>query len=518
MARPIHTTLELHGELVAQGPLHIGGAHSGLVIDMPLVVNGQGQHYLPGTSLAGALRHWVRQHLSDIDDTELWGGHADDSAASCVIVDDAPLIDPSVSPELWHGVAIDRRSQTAMAGLKFDREVLPKGSRFVMRLAIDARHPHELENARKVLGHIAAAMQQGAIRLGAATTRGLGELVLQTPRAHETPWHSRAGVLARLRSEPQPDLLPQWLAQAPPPRRRALDITIHWKPRSPVMCKAGVDGVAVDQLPMTSATGHDRLTPVLPGSAIKGALRSHAERIMRTLLGRSASDLGEHASHMEQIDLPLVRELFGAARATSPQHPGAAVPASQGRRGALRVATCYARQSLSRAQWQALASRNDAWQGSAPPPGWQRAHHIAIERWTGSPVSGALYSAVEPRIDWEPIRLSLAPEALQEAPHATDAPLARMALLWQLLRDLAAGNIPLGFGTNRGYGDVGVERIELDGLPLPGQSHIQIAVAQDRLQVPDGPFAQWLRGPCSQAWTQQLARHANPQPQEHAHD
>jgi hypothetical protein len=43
-----------------------------------------------------------------------------------------------------------------------------------------------------------------------------------------------------------------------------------------------------------------------------------------------------------------------------------------------------------------------------------------------------------------------------------------------VLRDLAAGRIPLGFGTNRGYGAITVECIELDGLDVLGLAPAQL--------------------------------------------
>ena len=54
MAREIIKTLILEGELVAETPLHIGGADTGHTTDMALAVDGCGRYYLPGTSLAGA--------------------------------------------------------------------------------------------------------------------------------------------------------------------------------------------------------------------------------------------------------------------------------------------------------------------------------------------------------------------------------------------------------------------------------------------------------------------------------
>jgi CRISPR/Cas system CSM-associated protein Csm3 (group 7 of RAMP superfamily) len=91
-----------------------------------------------------------------------------------------------------------------------------------------------------------------------------------------------------------------------------LEIVITWKPRLPLMVKAGYDGIGVDMLPLTSGVDKDHLALCLPGSSIKGAMRSHAERIMRTVLPDCDCTKDKSNFH-EQIDsIPLIEEVFGA--------------------------------------------------------------------------------------------------------------------------------------------------------------------------------------------------------------
>ena len=65
MARPIENRLIVSGTLEALTPLHVGGYGEDVDSDLPLARDGQGRHYLPGTSLAGPIRDWFRASFRD---------------------------------------------------------------------------------------------------------------------------------------------------------------------------------------------------------------------------------------------------------------------------------------------------------------------------------------------------------------------------------------------------------------------------------------------------------------------
>src|SRR5262245_58176592 len=76
MARKIDSRLKINCTLVARTPLHVGGMGGSVDTDLALAVNGQGDFYIPGTSLAGALRGWLLTGADDmrrIDVERLWG-------------------------------------------------------------------------------------------------------------------------------------------------------------------------------------------------------------------------------------------------------------------------------------------------------------------------------------------------------------------------------------------------------------------------------------------------------------
>ncbi len=496
MARKLARRLCIEATVTAAQPLHVGGYGDTLETDMPLAENGWGEIYLPGTSLAGVLRAWMDRHIAGSSAwlKQLWGdqtGAADD-CASRLVVSDAPITrPPGLTVERWDGVGIDRQWGTAATGIKFDRVVLPRGATFTLRLGVDL--PDQAQDANRIhagLGHLLAALQSGQLHLGAATTRGLGQITLNssTLKIREQDWSSRAGVLAVLgapnRSSADKLLTIQDLNNADPACQVNpmdwLDIVIDWEPVGPLMVKSGADGMAVDMLPMVS--GKDgKLTLVLPGSGVKGALRFQAERIVRTVRGHTALAWDQPDNDSErkrlgiQLALELVEPLFGGGKRRS----GAGAQAETGH-GALTVASCYANTMFTPQQWRNIAGapaepegteadtqlyqalRAANLRGSAGNPDVQQAYHVAVDRWTGGAAESFLYSALEPLgMQWEPLHLRLDLGRLSSRYPSLAKP--AVALLLLVLRDLSARRIPLGFGGNRGYGEVKVRNIQFTG-------------------------------------------------------
>ena len=167
---------------------------------------------------------------------------------------------------------------------------------------------------------------------------------------------------------------------------------------------------------------------VLPGSSVRGALRSRASRIARTILAARRepvddwSDTGVH----DQLaaDPVLVRDLFGSTE----------------QRGALTVL-------------DTLAASNGA---SRNIP------HNAGDRWTGGVAGGALYGEEVHDAQWGDLTLELDPNSF--SPQANvDRRKAAWCLLGLVLAELAAGTLPLGSRGTRGLGQVRVTGIRIAG-------------------------------------------------------
>ncbi|NJP12384.1 MAG: hypothetical protein HC769_22435 [Cyanobacteria bacterium CRU_2_1] len=521
MARPINSRIQVCGTLVAESPLHVGGLEQSVEVDLSLAVNGQGQYYIPGTSLAGVLRAGMAA-IDGIDAgliRTLWGFQPERDSnkpvtqtghASFILIKDAVVT--GGQPERRDGVAIDRAWGATAEHMKYDRAILPKGSMIAFHLTLE-QQSQQSETSQIALAKLIQALEQGEIRLGAAKTRGLGCVKLTNVQVQKQTFADRTKMLQVLQGQWESMALP---TTEQPVLSTQLQIQIDWQPIDPVMVKAEAAGIAVDILPLVS-TVNDRLRLVLPGSSIKGALRSQAERIIRTV--RADQD-NLNQSFDQQVQLPLVTELFGrAAKKVERQangktqnsgiEPSNAAKVEPSRQiGRLFVKDCYAKNPIESQAWDQVmaATTSDDLQKALQQAGLehtQAAHHVAIDRWTGGASDGALYSVLEPmNMAWHPIQLIL---ELGQLAISLQRPLLMLLLL--LLRDLSSKRIPLGFAVNRGMGTIRVSHIKLTGSILA-----ELQIENGVIEIPDGDFSRlqgnWLTS-LNQDWQNWLNANGN---------
>jgi CRISPR/Cas system CSM-associated protein Csm3 (group 7 of RAMP superfamily) len=492
MARNLHSRWIISGTMITTSPISVGGIVSDASVDLALAIDGQGNYYVPGTSLAGALRSWISRNYdnennqaSQISDRlfgyqpakDEQGGHA-----SFVTISDISISQTNLFFEIRDGVGIDRETGTATDRFKYNRAVLPKGTNLPLEISIE--RDKELKDEdwqiyQTAIAHLLDAFKTGKIPIGAAKTRGLGRIKL-----NETDWdiqthdyQTRKGILAALGyqsngAKPEDAAQPfAYTASANSSQSTNLAVAISWHPVEPVMVKAEGEGIAVDILPLTSANGKS-VTFVLPGSSIKGSLRTQAERIVRTVLEIGIVNQSKpylKQNFPTQIDVPLIRELFGKAAKIENGD-------QQGRIGALSVIDCYANLNITPQAWANIESattepnkstdqeRKPSLRDYLDTAGLSQttqAMHVAIDRWTGGAADQMLYSTLEPiGFDWEPIVLEL------DLSSKSIPKYVAIALVLLVLRDMMLSKIPLGYATNRGMGAIAVDRIKITGNGL----------------------------------------------------
>jgi CRISPR/Cas system CSM-associated protein Csm3 (group 7 of RAMP superfamily) len=483
MSRNIWRRVTVEGRLICQTPISVGGLDSRSGSDLPLAVNGEDHFYVPGTSLAGALRAWCSEEFSPEEADALWGPRDSETGhASFVIVDDAVMKAGAGAPEVRDGVGIDRYTGSASDKAKFDREILPAGTVLPFRLVFEEMQ-RGAEGAR-ILASLLLALKEGEVSLGAARTRGLGKVKLEGLTVLERIFANRVGILEALRGGGRPQdsletLCKDWKAARR--ERPLIKIKIAWRPTGPMMVKSAVDGMVVDALPLLSRkNGVPHF--VLPGSSTKGALRSQAERIVASALDPT---LRANKKFLEQLArFPIVTHLFGApnAPAQSEDEEKDWLPG----RSPLSVEDCFSKSEISE---ETLAHMLSGGEGGRDLPQWTSAlpeyryntegapyldpsAHVAIDRWTGGASDGALFSVVEPRnFKWDALTITIDPRRLPQAwdsdgKSQTEDALAAVALLLLTLADFVKGETPLGYGANRGFGAVEVSSLSVD-IPKP---------------------------------------------------
>jgi CRISPR/Cas system CSM-associated protein Csm3 (group 7 of RAMP superfamily) len=528
MFRKIDSRLRIDCTLVAHTPVHVGGIGGSADSDLALAVNGNGDYYIPGTSIAGALRGWLAARVGETEVGQMWGfqrppagreeGPAEgralkDGHASRILIEDARVEAPGdgqvIMVEVRDGVGVDRFTGAAANQIKFDRAILPSGTQIGLEMVVELAAGEE--RTRALVYQMLRALQAGRIRLGAGKSRGLGSVKTSRISVWEQGMLRNNGLLDTLRGKGQPvDLATIHESTSVDLAHPQVMVSIAWRPCGPVMVKSGHDGVAVDMLPLVTGLD-DHLTFVLAGSSIKGALRSQAERIVRTLVGpRNIRIVSRKQDFINQIELrgarskgskadSLIGWVFGIAARPGKEDDIAADPLPG--LSALSADDCFARARFSPAAWSEVEQAEDEQDLQAKLLKADLSHlrqsfHVAIDRWLGGAADGMLYSVLEPHgVQWEPICLMLDSARLPDDKSRKRA----VMLLLLVLRDLADGRIPMGFGANRGMG-----RIEVTGLDISvegcEEGHWLSALQGQRLEGARVTVPEVLRRELNDAW------------------
>ena len=404
--------------------------------------------------------------------------------------------DPGESPlPRRHGVGIDRTTGAASDGALYEHEFLPRGTAFDIRITAEGRDgeqkndterkdnkqsdgipgPAPSDTVKKLLEFIVDVLTSGAVCLGGRTGSGQGTIQVIEPKLRRTGKTTDAGALTA-----PADVLDALIGEdeegTPIPLERGgwsleepARITIDWW--SPTGIFVAEDEKLTKQrktakedeneekgineevhevvYPLRDpSVAWDEAQLLIPGTSIRGALRSRASRIARTVLA-ARDDLKPLASHdiHEQIaaEPNLVRYMFG----------------STNYRGAVTVHDCL----------------------STDPGKCIEVTHNAIDRWTGGVIDGGLFTeAVYLGTHWEPITIDIdlrqllnnieaekGPEDREQSkPTHADYAHAAYVLLGLVLAELSAGTLPLGSRSTRGLGQVVVSSIDVRGCTREG--------------------------------------------------
>lgn len=386
----------------------------------------EGRVHLPGTSLAGALRELAReqrgvQTAADWFGPVLSGPEAEAKASRVWVLGSRRLDDAATL--LLSSTRIDRARGAAASNTLRTEEVLPAGALFEVFLRWD----DALDGEVAELGGLIASWRP---LIGRGVSRGRGRCAVDAVR------------YGTLRLSDPADLL-RWLTSAGPDLARQVAVTPAEVPdsdtddgllfRVPARI-AGPWRIGTGSKPEPGSREPLRLLragpggpPVVPGTALKGLLRSRAEFILRSVIGESAACLPGSCGECWTC------RVFGYGGGSD------ADATMVGGRAAIRFADAVV----------------------AAPIEATRAH-IAIDRFTGGALDGALYTAEAVEAGTFTIRADLLPAPAGEQLRAEMAAVLRL-----VLQDLDDGIIGMGAATARGYGSVWIAFEAADG-GLPG--------------------------------------------------
>lgn len=290
------------GDIILDAPLLIGGGEQEYSRESDediCVLKGKDGPFIPGTSLCGVLRDFMRLYsgvkTQDKDDlqedsivTMLFGDM--DNSQSMISIDDISLSDAKII--IRDGVHIDGITGVGVEGERYDYEAVERGARGKFRIAITRRKCHEADwyDIYKNLILLREKLATG-VSLGANTAKGFGKVHAENIRSAFYDYYKKEDVLTWLRHE-EPHLdeasnhmvennsisleMPQELVVEADFALRTSVIIRDYKRKKKI--DAEKNDKEYDAVSMMSGNDY-----VLPGTSLKGVLRHHVEHILRKL-------------------------------------------------------------------------------------------------------------------------------------------------------------------------------------------------------------------------------------------
>jgi CRISPR-associated RAMP protein (TIGR02581 family) len=225
-------------------------------------------------------------------------------------------------------------------------------------------------------------------------------------------------------------MLRKWLCQ--------VDVTVRLHPVDPILIKSGYATVDGPDMVPVSTLRDGKKTYFFPGSSLKGTLRSHFERIARTLREGSVCLPYYDPKKKDQLKVPVAAEQgsFGCGFRSQ----------ANGRQDTSATAyheSCAACRLFGSLRFAGRFSIGDAYPVAGHEPKHGTRNGVGIDRFTGGTVRGVLFDlvVVEGGVFEAKIRV-------------TNFELWQLAVVNFLLRDLADEMIALGSGRSRGLGRI----------------------------------------------------------------
>lgn len=414
-------------------PLHCGGGAND-VLDQPVSRDAFGYWRIPGSSLAGALRS-LGEKLDPRLCSRMFGEQdGSDSLASLVWCEDGLLLDyngktvleqllagrePEIRPGLFlrDHVRIDLETGASEQGGKFDAEIVPAGTRFLLEFRCDGWDRPLSQAETDYFDRLCSLILSGELTIGGKSGLGYGLYRVIKHECRELNLNEPAGMQAWLALPPFGLPGPQTgqkisVGAATATAGAGLDgwLELPLACAGPILIGGGnpqrPDGASSEADIVFALTPrlnyepgpHEYYEPVLPASSIRG--------VMRHAIHAIAGDLGI-AERDKVID-----RLFGFVDGEN-------------------------------AQCGKLVFTDSALTCGAKKVNYQFEQHVALDRFSASALDGALFSE-EPF--WNAgakvrIRIRACGLLAHEA-----------ALFFHAVFDLLEGAIAFGSGTRRGNG------------------------------------------------------------------
>ncbi len=490
-------------KLKARTAVHVGSGQARDYSDALIRRDSQGNPIIPGSAVAGALRALLTRLAPGLqlgDDPaqacvrltnpnsstechcpvcQLFGTtNPQDEAnsqshASRLLISHAVLVKDALKATMIRdGVGINRGTGTAARHIKYDMEVLPVGSEFELRMEL--RNTSPKDDALLAAG--LAEWKAGRAWLGGRVSRGLGAFDvakdttkdvtkleykthpletgsdLVTFLKHDRPWQ-----LAKVKPVGNKDWLTAKLDEIQPAARMNDDPNENYTVRTWLKIEGALqaqgpflthdatsaDTTGFDHAPLLAKNG-DWQSPILSGASLRGVLRSHAERIARTLATHHAAKEGDPEKWFAEncpACSPVTRQKADFLASCDTLLKEANVPTDDEVKDVQLCLAC--RLFGSERRGSRLIIEDARYDTSRGKPKLKMLDFLAIDRFTGGGADAFKFDAL---VLWRP---AFKVKIFIENPSPWE-----LGWLFLTLRDLQTGWLRVGMGAAKGFGEV----------------------------------------------------------------
>lgn len=304
------------GKLVLEGVIELRspaliGCGSKERSDVDIIRDGDNKPFIPATSFVGALMHYIKIDRRENNLKQFWGfttdrkktketGHTPSTSqeGNAVSAPEGERVSDTreerqsslrcrdltckkgVVPKITirDGIAIEAKTGIVKPKKKYDYEVIEPGAQFDLHLEVSFENEETRNFSRSMLATISKILEQEEVRIGAKANSGLGKILLSGAKISEFDFGNKQDVFRWLKREYSPIIpITDNTAFTIQEKNFTIDATFSLK-NSLIIRSYPSDPKMPDAVHIQSG-GND----VLPGASLKGAIRSRAERIIKTL-------------------------------------------------------------------------------------------------------------------------------------------------------------------------------------------------------------------------------------------
>lgn len=276
MLKDIKGIVVLKGTIELKTPMLIGSGEND-TSDVDVLLDVEGKPFIPATSFIGVLKNHLRTIKDSIDENDwniFWGySEGDNSQQSCFSCSDL-YSEQGSKVVIRDGVAINRETGMAKSGAKFDFEVVERATEFSLKLIAQYNGDNEIF-IKKMFNTIQQELKNSNLRIGAKTQSGLGKVFLKDETFLKYDFSNQQDVIKYFEKKEGSsfDFTDKFDIK---PKEFIIDAHFDTKTsmivRSYSSNPSGSDAVHIQS----------KEDYILPGTSLKGAISSRAEKILRT--------------------------------------------------------------------------------------------------------------------------------------------------------------------------------------------------------------------------------------------